>query len=317
MTTKRKKKQHYVFKAYLKPWTEKRKIWCLRSGEVFPSSLERVACERFFYRSCPLTEEEQKFIDKVMIEEAPEPLKGVLQKFMGLYCFGQRIKENSKSPAWNPEHEQLIDVLIETGAEDWLSGVEEMFLPFLEQLRDGKAEFYKDYKSAGALLLGLCVQFTRTKQARETSLRVMGQEIRGRNTHHMMSALAFLVAIRLSYNLFSDRESFKVGIIENESDAPFITTDQPVINMHGDVKADGVPPDEFELFYPLSPKRAMVFLKKETSVQLEIGAIAANSYNVTMAQHSHEQIFSNSKEYLESFAKIIGGTGSGNRLRSW
>jgi hypothetical protein len=61
----------------------------------------------------------------------------------------------------------------------------------------------------------------------------------------------------------------------------------------------------------------MVFLEKGTSIPLRIGGIAVNNYNVIMAERSHEQILSNSKEYLESFAKIIGGVGSGNRLRSW
>jgi hypothetical protein len=49
----------------------------------------------------------------------------------------------------------------------------------------------------------------------------------------------------------------------------------------------------------------------------EEGKCAVNNYNVIMAQHSHEQIFSDSREYLDSFRSIIGGVGSGNRLRSW
>jgi len=59
----------------------------------------------------------------------------------------------------------------------------------------------------------------------------------------------------------------------------------------------------------------MVFLEKNTSVPLEVGGISVNNYNVIMAQHSHEQIVSDSREYLESFTKIIGGVGRGNRLR--
>jgi hypothetical protein len=316
MTSLRKKNQHYVFRAYLKSWAENEQIWCLRNGRLFRSNLRGVASERFFYRSYPLTKEEREFIDKVMIEGAPDPLKDILNSFMRTYCLGQTIK-SQKSPAWKGEHEQLIDEMIEQGAEDWHAYVESAFLPFLEKMLEGNTDFYDDYKLTTPFIFGLCAQFTRTKQVRETSLRVMGQDIKGRNTLHIMSAMAFLISIRLSHNLFVDRKSFKVEIVENESDTPFITTDQPVINVHGDVKADGVPPDDFELFYPLSPKRAMVFLKKETSIPLRIGAIAVNAYNVTMAQHSHEQIFSHSTEYLESFAKVIGGVGSGNRLRSW
>jgi hypothetical protein len=157
----------------------------------------------------------------------------------------------------------------------------------------------------------------RTKQVREASLRVMGPEVAGRSTLHMMSVVAHLIAIRLSHNLFCERNSYKIEVMENVSDTPFIATDQPVINLHGNANPASPPPERLEFFYPLSPKRAMVFLEKNTSAQLRLGGIAVNSYNVRMAQHSHEQIFSNSQEYLESFAKIIGGVGSGNRLRSW
>ncbi len=252
-----------------------------------------------------------------MIDDSPERVKIVLQKFMRLYCIGHEIKAIEKEqPSWSDERQALLDILIETGSEDWHAKVESEFLPFLKQMREGKIEFYQDWKLATAFLFGLCVQFTRTKQAREAALRVMGNDVQGRKTLHIMSVLSSLIAIRLSYNLLLERKSFKVEIVENESETPFITTDQPVINMRGDVKADGVPPDDFELFYPLSPMRAMVFLKKETSIQLRIGAIAADSYNVMAAQHSHEQIFSNSWEYLESFSKVIGGVGRGNRLRS-
>lgn len=317
MDTPRKKNQHYVFRAYLKPWAHKEQIWCLRHGEMFLSNLRGVASERFFYRTHRLTEEERAFVEKVMIEDASKPIKDVLQTFMRIYSLGHMIKESPKTPHWNNEDEQRLNLLIETGAEDWHAQIENEFLPLLSQMRDGSTDFYRDYKLAGAFIFGLCVQFTRTKQVLETSLRVMGQNIEGRNTLHMMSVLTFLIAIRLSHHLFIDRDSFKVEIIENSSDTPFITTDQPVINMHGDVKSNGVPPERFELFYPVSPTRAMVFLEKNTPVELEISSLRANHYNVLMADHSHEQIFSHSKGYLESFSKIIGGVGSGNRLRSW
>ena len=327
----RKKSQHYVFRSYLKPWSANKSIWCLREGLVFRPNLAGVACERFFYRSYPLSDGERDFVTKVMIEVdgTPEPLKQILHRFLDLYCLAHEAKENLKAYALTvqpeqeselvmlTEREQRLHSLIENGAEDWLAGIEDDFLPFLLQMREGRTSFYENFKSAGPFILGLCVQSARTKQLQEAALRVMGPEIEGRNTRHMMSIVAHLMAIRLSSNLFRDRTSFKVEIIENESDAPFVTTDQPVINLHGDADPASAPPDRLEFFYPVSPKRAMVFLEKNTSIPLRAGELSVNSYNVRMAQHSHEQIFSDSQEYLESFSKIIGGVGSGNRLRSW
>lgn len=316
---RRKKKHHYVFQSYLKPWSKNGQIWCLRSGEIFSSSPEGVACERFFYRMYPLTDDERDFVSKVMIEVegTPEPLKEVLQKFLDAYCLPNKVKQTLRPSARTRVYEQALDVLIENGAEEWLAAVEDSFVPFLQQMREGRSDFYNDFKSAGVFIFGLCMQSVRTKHVREAALRVMGREVRGRRTLHMVSAMAPMVAMRVSDNLLRDRQSFKVEIVENESETPFITTDQPVINLHGGPDPEARPPERLEFFYPISPRRAMVFLEKDTSIRLRIGEIAVNNYNVIMAQHSHEQIFSNSREYLDSLAKIIGGLGSGNRLRSW
>jgi hypothetical protein len=272
------------------------------------------------------------------VDGTPDYLRRLLQQTLDLYCFGHRAKEYIKSSpsveglqnsnglsdeerklrveAKN-EAEKIIDSLIELGAEDWIAGIEDDFLAFLEQLRGGKTAFYDVAATAMPFIFGLCVQFSRTKQVREAALRAMGPEIQGRRTLHMMSAMQHLMAIRISHSLNADRKSFKVEVIENESDTPFIATDQPLINLHGDADPTSPAPERLEFFYPLSPKRAMVFLEKDTFIPLRLSGIAVNNYNVIMAQHSHEQIFSNSKEFLESFAKIIGGIGSGNRLRSW
>jgi len=37
---KNKKRQHYVWKNYLKPWTLDNKIWCKRKDKIFNTSLD-------------------------------------------------------------------------------------------------------------------------------------------------------------------------------------------------------------------------------------------------------------------------------------
>ena len=57
-----KKKQHYVWKNYLRPWTENNKIWCLRQGEKFCTSPDNIALQRFFYQAEPLNLNELEYI---------------------------------------------------------------------------------------------------------------------------------------------------------------------------------------------------------------------------------------------------------------
>jgi hypothetical protein len=93
-------------------------------------------------------------------------------------------------------------------------------------------------------------------------------------------------------------------VVDNSTDTPFITADQPIINLHA--KATGKIPDKLEFFYPLSPKKAMLLV--ETSNQRHIepspSPFAVNNYNVLMLRNAYEQVFSNSAEYLETIKKL-------------
>ena len=62
---KKKKNQHYVFQAYLKPWAENDLIYCLRDGKIFRPNLAGVACERFFYQLQDLTSEEIQLVENL------------------------------------------------------------------------------------------------------------------------------------------------------------------------------------------------------------------------------------------------------------
>lgn len=59
----KKRKQHYVFQAYLDAWTENGKLWCMYDKKTFQTGTMNVAQERDFYRIKPLNEDEKRFYD--------------------------------------------------------------------------------------------------------------------------------------------------------------------------------------------------------------------------------------------------------------
>jgi hypothetical protein len=91
--------------------------------------------------------------------------------------------------------------------------------------------------------------------------------------------------------------------LENASGVPFITGDQPIINLHANLQT-GVAPTKCEFFYPLSPQRAMLMLEKPTG--LPSGKVAASlqqveGYNDLIVKNSEGQIFAESKQSLQRF----------------
>ena len=93
-------------------------------------------------------------------------------------------------------------------------------------------------------------------------------------------------------------------VVDNPTDTPFITSDQPIINLHAN--STGKTPDKLEFFYPLSPRKAVLLIESSNPARVEpsLSAFAVNSYNVLMLRNSYEQVFSNSAEYLETIKRL-------------
>jgi hypothetical protein len=187
----------------------------------------------------------------------------------------------------DPKFLSALERAIAQGQEDYHQRIEDDLLVFLQRTLAGSVDFYSDSEQAASFLHGICVQYTRTKRTIEAAIDVIGSEFNGCDVRRLMGALSPLMAMAVGQSLFIDRGKFKLVLIDNASDTPFITADQPVVNLQAGYTRK--PPEKFELFYPLSPKKAMLLL--ETSSQrgeFPLSGVSVNSYNMMMAKNSYE-----------------------------
>jgi hypothetical protein len=303
MERKITKNQHYVFRTYLKPWADHDLICCLREGRVFQANLTKVACERFFYRLQDLTPSELRLVEGFFSKHASKPLKAIQKRFLETYLFPTRLRKQLGRDA-DPNLLSALERVIVQGQEDYHQRIEDDLLVFLQRMLAGDLGFYSDSMQAASFLYAICVQYTRTKRTIEASIDVIGPEFNGCDVRRVIGALSPLMAMAVGLSLFTDRKKFKLVLLDNNSDTPFITADQPVVNLQAGYTRK--PPEKFELFYPLSPKKAMLLLEKSSKrEEFPLGALSVNSYNMMMAKNSYEQIFSNSEEYLNSIKRAI------------
>ena len=73
------KKQHYIWRNYLRPWTDNNsttgRITCLRKNKIFPTSLMNIAHENYFYNIHALSDLERQCIYKMVIEHSVSKCK--------------------------------------------------------------------------------------------------------------------------------------------------------------------------------------------------------------------------------------------------
>jgi hypothetical protein len=166
--------------------------------------------------------------------------------------------------------------------------------------------FYEDSKRAMDFIHGLFVQYFRTKAVKERALQK--ENVLFDDMERVWDVLSHIMAIEAGGSFFIDRRNFQIVVLDNDTQVPFITSDQPIINMLTDGKSFDVP-EKMELYYPLSPTQATLYLEKSTPTgkfNNQVSIDDAHRYNQIMLDHSSLRVFSNSEEYLMFLKECAG-----------
>ena len=96
----------------------------------------------------------------------------------------------------------------------------------------------------------------------------------------------------------------------NHTEEPFITSDQPVVNVHESITDEikQISVNECDLYYPLSPKYALII---SSSNKYPKGALKANlatvqKLNTKLAKNAHIHIFSSQEYVVKNYTKFVG-----------
>ncbi len=289
---------HHTPRFYLLPWADadERILW-LGYGKIMRSGLTVVGGENHFYRLQELTNHDVETI-RELIKRLPLGGQKGHRQLLAYYTIPSAAKRFlDETGDDNPEARQIVDVTIANLDENYHTSIENGFRRFLEQMLAGDTSFYDDDHGLIDFFHGLSVQYLRTKALRERIITdVSGLfEDMGR----VWPLLSHICAVTMGGSLYLTRKQYKIVLLDNHTVAPFITSDQPIINLHGNPR-DNKPPERMELYYPLSPNKAMLYLEKDSPTPNQSLSIEqAHAYNVLMAGHAGRQIFANSEDYLK------------------
>ena len=301
-----KKLHHKVARFYLKAWDEQSRdadhaqVFCLQTGGIERLNVRNVAAENHFYRLRELSEQDAKFIRDLAIADSPEGLREVHEQLLWSFSLPHIAKrELEASGHATPELLGQVDGVIREMNENLHTSIENDFKPSLEAMLAGDLSFYGATAKASVFCRGLAAQYLRTDFVKKA--RRIWRERDFELLERIANVLVHIYSINLGRSLYIDRDRYKIVLLENASEVPFVTADQPVINIAAS-PFEMEPPEKFELYYPLSPKKAML-LAEPSSVHFprdrHVGAISVNVYNSHMAAHSYQQIYGSTQQVLE------------------
>jgi hypothetical protein len=122
-------------------------------------------------------------------------------------------------------------------------------------------------------------------------------------SNNFMYLMSHYQTINLTNNLVA--LGYKLVLVKNCTDLNFITSDNPSINTYSHVVKSGgdLKEEEFEILFPLSPKLAVLYSKKDNYLDLstiEIKSIIQISiWNAAIKEGAQRYIYSDSEEIVK------------------
>jgi hypothetical protein len=310
------KKQHYIWRHYLIPWTSNQQkngqIHCLMDNKVFSTGLMGVGNQRYFYEIPDFTDTQIELAKKYNeILTNNYYLRKANAQWIELFQLSSNARKNCSLLGMSKQEvDDLYDYLSKNAGELYHSKIEESAIGKIDLLRAHDCSFLHCEDDRNDFYLYLANQYTRTKRMHDVILENISND-NDKPTGYSLSkededSLLFLAMIFASTNLgFSLSSQFFCGkFLENNTNTSFITGDQPIVNIYNDY-SNNLMPDKLAFYYSLTPNLAILFHNEGKPEQngetLSLTAENVEKYNQMIVSASLHQLYGNSKDSLECY----------------
>jgi hypothetical protein len=293
----KKHRQHHVWQRYLKAWLSDGQIHCMMDGRIFPTGTTAVAVQNDFYKIGKLTQADVALIRFLVIDVpgAHALTRNSHERFLSMVLMPSLLEGRS------PELDELIDAMNTNVLEDYHAGIESIFLPMLDRALSKDIAFYTESENCISMFHYMATQQMRTKGVREKTIAILKEKDR-LDASRVWAILSLMLAENIGMTMFLERSKRKLVLIENHTNREFITSDQPIINLHG---GEGTAPTTVCWYYPISPVLALHLTEADQEPELTTDGLSVadvDRLNERMIAASHKQAFARSRAALEPYA---------------
>ena len=236
---RRSRRHHHVWQHYLEPWTTDGAIWCRQDGgRIFRTGTRAVAVETDFHVLPELTPVDVQalaiWLSRLtpVVQEACAPVVNTL-----LLPVAVPHRLQGADAATRERARQFVERFRAEAVESFHTYVEGNAIPLLARARQGDLSFYGEDEGAARFLHFLALQFMRTKGPQQRA-RELGEDPTGFDVARVWSIVTPMFATAHGVVLFGERKRRTLSRVVNETGVPFITGDQPVVNLMASPRRD-------------------------------------------------------------------------------
>ena len=302
------KRQHYVWRHYLRPWADNDNIWThfTQLNKIERTSLMGVAQERYFYKLVDFTDAEETFLKNYIDKFSPVVVKPLNFDFLNLFTSTSKLKkqlDKTVNPAVDKEKyaeeiRKLEINLMEIG-HGKMENLGQKLIAY-RSLEDLKTIEQDDYLFDAIMFL--CFQYFSTKSMRISALQSFVGGPYEELAKKSWNILSYVTATTFAKNISLDPK-IKFIFHENNTTEHFITCDQPIFNILKDKVDENGEVTDLELYYPISPKHALTIHFRDDHADEYVGNNAdkelVDFFNKKVVENSDFYVFADTKEQLE------------------
>jgi hypothetical protein len=302
------KRQHYVWRAYLRPWANHENIWTnfTQLNKIERPGLMGVAQERYFYKLVDFTAAEEAFFKKYINQCSPAVLKPLNLDFLELFTSTGKLKkqlEQTINPAVDKEKHaeeiRKLEINLMEIAHGKMENLGQKFIAY-RTLAELKTIEENDYLFEAMMFL--CVQYYRTRSMRNAVLQSFIGTPYEELSNKSWNILCYVTATTLARSISLD-PGLKFIFHENNTTEHFITCDQPVFNILNDKVDENGEVTDLELYYPISPQHALTIHFRNDQAEKYVSNNADKDqiyfFNQKVIESADFYVFADSKELLE------------------
>ena len=283
-----------------------------------------ITVEDYFYKITKLDAKHVEVIKKFSAQ-SPEHLQllhaSSLQDFLLLQYAESAYQSSGARVA---EVEQLIHAAKCNTLENLHGAHERAVIPVLKRLAEGSLDVLDDSERMLEFMSFLGQQITRTKTFRDGAVgalsRQTAQELEfSCLLEHAWWFLSYIFGMNLGSVLYLERHVNKHVLLINNTETPFITSDQPIANVHVCISETVLEAPEYaDFFYPISPRIAYMVCDSERfpAGKVEVDEAVVLEMNWKMASQAMLHIVGDSEEAIRPFMKYVGKRFHNKKLQS-
>lgn len=310
-----KRHQHHVWANYLLRWGRgtNNVHYTSKKGKLAHDSVKGIVVDDYFYKMTPLSDENIEVI-KYISSSSPPFMQKIHMSFLNNFLVVQRIVEQYRALGIKDEKGDQIAHALECNMMENLHSLHETgILSTLSELAEEKYEVLNEPRNMRELLLFIGLQFARTKTFRDGAIRIANtsdtDEAMSKTMSHAWWFISYMFGMNIGSTLYKRANSSTHTLLINNTNKPFITSDQPVINVHPSVtESDLSTPEMVDLYYPISPRVSLLICesKRFHSGRQAVDSLFVDELNSRIAKQALTHIIGDTKEAISPYKKLVG-----------